>query len=524
MVGGHAALHHHQVARAGRRAWGWIRQHRLGAVGLTLGFISILSLWLCVTGTMVHEQKDLNVRVGRWYSIEEVRKRLEDTRWFTVEPFNPKLERATASYGISLYGTVIPMHCARYIGVAFLPLLVMVPFYRWRRKERWLVTVAVGVFCISLASPWFLQLWKWTPGMDHIFHFFYVYPQYLMLTLILLGAAAFEKLLGSIPNPTRRFLHWVTVATITSSFLVLLGVGVISDKFPAGSSSFEGLTRFGSLFLISALLVAQLVRRPQWRALPAGLLVFVAFSDLTRYFVEVNRADQDFTPSVYPGIEIPLPPKAQADLRRSWPPGDADQGFSGGLENASPLQFDLWPNNTFLRPFHLQEVWAMPDGQEALKLPMREVRFVQAGPTDEFTEELTGRNLFDRLLIHDRATGTLQTPRDSKFAEVPFHFTRWRYNEFSIDVDCPTSGWVFLRLLFDPRWRMRVDGLAVNPSRANWMCMAFEASAGKHHVELEYRPRARRYFWPACWLTEAALLGLMIMVWRNRLRRSTREQ
>jgi hypothetical protein len=145
---------------------------------------------------------------------------------------------------------------------------------------------------------------------------------------------------------------------------------------------------------------------------------------------------------------------------------------------------------------------------------MSDLRFVQAAPMEEFTDEVDGENLFDRLLIHDRQTGTLQTPAGSNFSEVPFHFTRWRYNDFSIEVECPADGWVFLRLLHDPRWRIRVDGQPVNPARANWVCQAFAVSPGRHHVDLEYRPRARRYFWPACWLTEAALAGLLLLSWR----------
>src|SRR5262249_40397973 len=161
---------------------------------------------------------------------------------------------------------------------------------------------------------------------------------------------------------------------------VLLAVGMISDKYPSRSPEYEGLTRFGGLFFVSALLIMQMVRRPQRRALLAGLFVLIAFSDLTRYFLEANIADHSFTPRVYPRIPFPFPPDAQADLNRSWPPGDPAQGFMGGVDRSLPISMDLWPDNVFLRPFHVQEVWAMDEGRESLAVPMPDVRFVPAGP------------------------------------------------------------------------------------------------------------------------------------------------
>ncbi|HLW66260.1 MAG TPA: YfhO family protein [Gemmataceae bacterium] len=511
VVGSHGWIHRNQLERAWRRFAEFSRRHRRLIAGMGVGFACLAGAWLYLISTVVHEQKELYLRPGRHYSIEELLLRLEDTRWYTVEPFNPKLERATASYEV-----LNAMHSARYIGVAFLPLLLLVPFYRWRRKEYWLLSAAVGVFCICLASPWFLQAWKWTPGMDHVWHFFYLYPHYLMLLLILLGTAAFEKVVHPLPMGLQRWLHGVLIAALGLAVLVLLGVGFMSDHFPTHNPGFEGLTRFGGLFFLSALLLHEMVRRPQRRALLAGLFLLVAFSDLTRYFQEVNNADHRFTTGIFPKIPYPLSETTQAALEQSWPPGDPRQGLTGGVQRSLPLQMDLWPDNVFLRPFHLQEVWDMPDGRASLSAPMSDLGFVANGTMEEFTGEVTGENLFAQLLIHDRGTGTVQTIRGERIADTPFHFTRWGYNDFRLDVSCPSNGWIFLRLLYDPRWHVRVDGQPVNPSRANWLCLAFPAAAGTHHVELEYRPRARTWFWPLCWATAAALALLLILAWRTR--------
>jgi Bacterial membrane protein YfhO len=510
MVGGHGWIHRNRLERAWRRAVQGIRQRRQLAIGLGAALVVLAGIWLYITHSIVHEQLELNLRPRRTYSIEEVHTRLEETRWFTVEPFNPCLERALHSYEV-----LNPIHNARYIGVTFLPLLALAPFYHWRRKERWLITVAVGVFCICMASPWFLQLWKWTPGMDRVWHFFYLYTHHLLLVLILLGAAAFEKLLNHLPALSRQKLGYVVLALLGISLLVLLGAGLVGDRFEAHSPAYEGVTRFGALFLISTLLLAQMVRRPQWRSQLAGLLLLVTFSDLTRYYLEANQADHEFTQQWRKKIPYPLPEENQALLSQPWPKVDPERGFTGGVDRFLPLETEIWPTNRFLTPLYEAQVSALADGDEAFDVPMSEVRFVPDAGTHEFAQELTGQNLFDQLLIHDRKTGTVQTPDGAKLANVPFHFTRWRYNDFSIDVDCPTGGWVFLRLLYDPRWKVKVDGKPVNPSRANMMCMTIPASAGKHRVDLEYRPRARRWFWPACWLTETTLAGLMILAMKN---------
>jgi hypothetical protein len=511
VVGSHGWIHRDQLERAWRRTWNWLRQHRRPALALGLALISLAGIWLYIVNSMVHEQMELNLRPRRTFSIEEVHTRLEETRWFTVEPFNPCLARATHSYEI-----LNPIHNARYIGVVFLPLLALLPFYHWRRKERWLITTAVAVFCICMASPWFLQLWKWTPGMDRVWHFFYLYTHHLLLVLILLGAAAFEKLQNHLPALSRQNLGYVMLATLAVALLVLLGAGLVGDRFEAHSPAYEGLTRFGALLLVSTLLIGQMVRRPQWRNTFAGLLLLVTFSDLTRYFLEANQADHEFTREWRKKISYPLPDEYQAQLGRPWPGGDPGQGFTGDVDRYLPLQTEIWPTNRFLTPLYEAQVSALPDGDAAFDEPMSEVRFVAATPMREFSQDVNGESLFDQLVIHDRQSGTLQTPSGANFADVPFHFTRWRYNDFSIDANCPADGWLFLRLLYDPRWKVRIDGRSVNPSRANMMCMALPVAAGPHCVELEYRPRARRYFWPACWLTELALAGLLLLAWKYR--------
>ncbi|HLW66261.1 MAG TPA: YfhO family protein [Gemmataceae bacterium] len=523
MAGGYAAVYREQTRRAAVRLYAAVRQSWPRALRCGLPVVALGGLWLWMVASMVHEQKDRNLRPGRTYTVDAMHAELEITGWFntrayTIEPFNPKAEHTGPAGQI-----LSPIPYARYIGVSFLPLLVLVPFYRWRRKERWLFIAAICLFCICMASPWPLQFWKWTPGMDRVRHFFYFYPHYFLLVWILLGGAALEKVLGMQPACSRGLVHGVALGLLALAFVVLLALGIGADQYSAHNPGFERLSRFAGLFFLCALLVEQLVRRSGMRPIFACLFVLIAFSDLTRYFWEVSNAHHEFTRQTRVQIPYPLPEKVQADLRRNWRPGDPAKGFSGGMEQRLPLETQIWPNNHFMIPTYVQQVSGITNGMEAIQTPMPDVRFMGDGPTEAVAGTVPGNKLFERLLIHDRKTGSIQTVHGANFSAVPFHFTRWRYNDFSIDVDCPIGGWVFLRLLYDPRWKVSVDGKPVNPSRANVMCMAIPASAGKHRVDLEYRPRARRWFWPACWLTEATLVGLMIFACRSRWRRSTLE-
>jgi hypothetical protein len=75
-----------------------------------------------------------------------------------------------------------------------------------------------------------------------------------------------------------------------------------------------------------------------------------------------------------------------------------------------------------------------------------------------------------------------------------YQFTDWSYNDFTIQTEVPSGGWLRFHLLCDPLWEIRLDGARVEAHPANHVCTAIEVSPGSHRIELSYRPLGRRLF------------------------------
>jgi uncharacterized membrane protein YfhO len=60
----------------------------------------------------------------------------------------------------------------------------------------------------------------------------------------------------------------------------------------------------------------------------------------------------------------------------------------------------------------------------------------------------------------------------------------------ALDVDLSAPGYVVVVDAFDPGWRARVDGREAEVLRANVAFRALAVGAGRHAIELRYRPRA----------------------------------
>jgi hypothetical protein len=73
----------------------------------------------------------------------------------------------------------------------------------------------------------------------------------------------------------------------------------------------------------------------------------------------------------------------------------------------------------------------------------------------------------------------------------------WSYNDFELDVTAGADGYLVVRQIADPHWRISVDGRPVSPVRADFAAMAFPIASGRHTIRMDYRPLARRLFWPA---------------------------
>jgi hypothetical protein len=80
-------------------------------------------------------------------------------------------------------------------------------------------------------------------------------------------------------------------------------------------------------------------------------------------------------------------------------------------------------------------------------------------------------------------------PRDPGFRGA-VAITHLGTDRMAMDVDLSAPGYVVIVDAFDPGWRARVDGREAEVLRANVAFRAVAVAAGRHSIELRYRPRA----------------------------------
>ncbi len=90
-----------------------------------------------------------------------------------------------------------------------------------------------------------------------------------------------------------------------------------------------------------------------------------------------------------------------------------------------------------------------------------------------------------------------------------------RYNSWGFDVTMPDKGWISMNQLYDPAWKVTVDGQPVPLLRANFLRSAIPVSAGQHQIRLEYWPFTRRIYWFAAAALELILIFLGVVAVRE---------
>jgi len=120
----------------------------------------------------------------------------------------------------------------------------------------------------------------------------------------------------------------------------------------------------------------------------------------------------------------------------------------------------------------------------------------------------SGRALYDALLdpAFDPesevilAAGPATAAREGFAAEA--RLVSWRPGQLALETGLNRPGHLVVLEGFDRGWSARVDGQAVEPAVANGVFLGVPLGAGRHHVELVYRPRGL--------LAGAALSGLAL--------------
>lgn len=474
-----------------------VRAHKRASALICIAFLLVVTVWFVIIGSIVREQSGNYISSftgsAGVYSVEEALSRVQEMRRFTTELFNPEVKRAIASYKIEN-----EMHNARYLGAFLVPLLVLMPALFWRRRERWLIASALGVLVICLAPPFLLSAWKAVPFMDRIRHLFYFYTQYWQLLVVLMAGAVMEIVLerAYTHSERRRFLF---LTTGLACILVLLFIGYLSFShlFPANDYTLQANIRFALLALLSTVVLLQVLLFPakKNRQFFVLLICLLALSDLTRYFREVSLADKSFTETRWP-VASPLPQEVRARLESTWPAPSLSNGFKSDLYGNMPVSNIFWYDNGFMSHRFVLELRKQPEEFQERELHGQPLAFYTAG---------------------DESSGSLMLQ-----AEAPQNFSyqwrEWSYNDFSFEVNAPADGWLLIRQIDDPVWRVTVDGKPASVVRANLTGMALRIAGGPHEVRMSYRPLARALYWPAAFVLEGALLLLLFLAVRCKKR------
>jgi hypothetical protein len=298
--------------------------------------------------------------------------------------------------------------------------------------------------------------------------------------------------------------------------LVLVELGVLSTAFPSGDVGLQA----GLVFALASLVVGvPLLRQVAWpsvahRRLLVGVLLALSFADLTRYFWVVEHADVAFTVGgrYEKPIAAPLPPRVQAALRRPWAAPDPAQEWNGGVDRNMPVASDFWPQNFYIAPRYLVEL--VNAGGTSVLGPRPALSYFSSAQVHRVhgegaeMAEIVGRPAELVLAPDGRPPPDAQASTAGSQGQFEYRFRSWGYNRFTIDLRVPDDGWLLITQLFDPAWRVVVDGTAVAPWRAEHMLMAVPVSAAARTLEMDYRPRARALYWPTAALVVATAAGL----------------
>ena len=94
--------------------------------------------------------------------------------------------------------------------------------------------------------------------------------------------------------------------------------------------------------------------------------------------------------------------------------------------------------------------------------------------------------------------------------------------EGRIDIvaDVPAPGFIFLNDILVPGWRAKVDGVDAKIYRADYLFMAIPVGAGKHMIEVRYRPSGVRM---GMWITLLSVALLLLSLAFDMARRRTAE-
>jgi hypothetical protein len=525
LLGAYLWVYPNQYRRLFARVRRFAGRYKPAAALVTVGVLAVVMLWGVLIGSMVVEQSGQNVR--RVYTTEDARERMQELRRSTLELFNNNLQRPMQAYDM-----FNPQHNGRYLGAFLIPLLLIVPFYRWTRRERWLVAVAGCMLIIVLAPPFLIALWDAVPLMDMIVHLFYFYSTYWQIMLALLAGVSLEILLTrQLDARERRWIINVLAGTAAAALLALGGLALTSERYPLDDPNLESNLSLVLLVLImSGALLRLLTRAAQReRTLVTAAILGLALTDLSNYFVSVSTIDQRYTRRRWElPLNSPLPEEVATALRTPWGLPSGEAGFNGDLFRYMPVKNFFWPDNTYMVPTAIDWLRYYPDVSDRLLNGDALVYYPEAAyvpATAETVAQFAAQpSMFDEQVLITGDPAPVSASAGQPGGDFSYTWGDWLYNRFSFHVSIPAQGWLVLRQLPDSNWQLTVNGQTAHTNIANSVSMALHLGAGEYDVQMEYVPLARRLYGIAGVVLEAALLGLVGLAMMSLTQRRKRAQ
>jgi hypothetical protein len=101
------------------------------------------------------------------------------------------------------------------------------------------------------------------------------------------------------------------------------------------------------------------------------------------------------------------------------------------------------------------------------------------------------------LALRDDLPDSVRTLEAGPAQRQPARVERFENNHLTLDVDAPSAGVLVVNEAWFPFWKATVDGHATNVFPVEDWVRGVELPAGRHHVEMTFRPTA--------WLAAASL-------------------
>lgn len=143
-----------------------------------------------------------------------------------------------------------------------------------------------------------------------------------------------------------------------------------------------------------------------------------------------------------------------------------------------------------------------------------------AAPKDGAAEMILGPGFDPRKKVVLEDAGPFhEAPAGAPVNIAAARLTAFDHTALSAESDAPVPGYVVFSELYFPGWEASVDGEPVDVLRANLIQRAVEVPAGKHVIEMRYRPKS---FAAGLWLyipVMALLAGIGLSEARKAIRR-----